>query len=179
MDEIPELKPEEQQFSEFLNIFNAESERGAALTAAAFLDQRLLEVLQAFLVDAEEVENLLEGQDAPLGSFSSRISACFCLGLIDESEFRDINIIRRIRNEFGHKWVGVTFQSQKVIDLCMNLSRREPEELEKQLNPRGRFNFAVAILLANLLSRARHVQVERRRLRQWSGKLTWVPNQQP
>ncbi|MGA3288572.1 MAG: transcriptional regulator [Bacteroidota bacterium] len=168
------MEPELQQYSEFLNIFNTESERGAALTAAAFLDQRLLEVLQAFLADTNELENLLEGQNAPLGSFSSRISACYCLSLIDESEFKDINIIRRIRNEFGHKWSGVTFRSQKVNDLCMNLSWQGPEELEKDTNARGRFNFAVAILLANLLWRVRIVQKGKRQPRLWSRKLTQI-----
>jgi mannitol operon repressor len=165
------MEPELQQYSEFLSIFNAESERGAVLTAAAFLDQRLLEVLQAFLIDIDETSNLLEGQNAPLGSFASRISACHCLGLIDEIEFKDINLVRRIRNEFSHKWIGVTFRSQKVKDLCMNLSWLGPEDLEKKTDARGRFNFAVAVLLVNLLWRARIVENEKRKPKLWSKKV--------
>jgi hypothetical protein len=48
MSKTEKEEPEEKEFGEFLNIFNKETDRGASLTAAAFLDQTLYEILKSF-----------------------------------------------------------------------------------------------------------------------------------
>lgn len=161
-------QPEVGEFAVFLAQFNRESDRGAALTAAAMLDDRLKDILSAFLANTKTAKELLSGFNAPLGTFSSRISAAHALGLLQDNEFKEITLIRKIRNEFGHSWKGVSFSSGKVADLCKELPWLGPSETERAASPRTRFSFALAILLNDLLWRARLVSNERRQIRTWT-----------
>ena len=94
-------EPEINELSEFLKEFNKESDRGAVLIASAVLDEWLSEILLSFLSDTKSSKDLIEGFNAPLGTFSARVCAAYSLGLIQDNEFREITIIRKIRNEFG------------------------------------------------------------------------------
>jgi DNA-binding MltR family transcriptional regulator len=81
------------------------SDRAAAIVGAAALDVHLERLLSAFMVDdMQEVNNLVASDNpgAPLGSFSARTRACYCLGLITRTAFDDLNRIRQIRNIFAH-----------------------------------------------------------------------------
>jgi len=97
-------QPEVKALGAFLAQFNKESDRGAALIAAAMLDDRLKDMLSSFLADTATAKELLSGFNAPLGTFSSRISAAHALGLLQDNELNEITLIRKIRNEFGHSW---------------------------------------------------------------------------
>ena len=144
-------EPEVEALGKFLAEFNRESDRGAALTAAAVLDDRLSEILAAFLADTPSAKELISGFNAPLGTLSSRASAAHALGLIQDNEFKEITLIRKIRNEFGHSWQGVSFSGGRVADLCNQLPWLGPKEYEETATPRGRLNAAMAILLSDLL----------------------------
>jgi mannitol operon repressor len=63
-------------FSGFLAEFQKESDRGAALVGAALPDTRLERLLLSHMVPGKVANDLLLGGNAPLGTFSSRISAC-------------------------------------------------------------------------------------------------------
>lgn len=103
-------------------------------------------------------------------TLAARASACLALGLIEQHEYEEITVIRKIRNEFGHTWSGTVFDAGRVADLCRNLPWLGPEEFAATGGPRSRFNFAVCILLADLLWRARLVSAEKRTLRAWPNK---------
>ena len=167
---MKENEPEISQLSDFLSEFNAESDRGAALTAVSMLDQRLKEVLRAFFANVPASKDLLGGFNAPLGTFSSRSSAAFALGLVQKNEYEEIGLIRRIRNEFGHQWKGVSFEAGRVADLCRQLPWLGPPKFEAGASLRQRFDFAVVILLTDLLWRKRLVEKEKRQPRTWPNK---------
>lgn len=166
----PKSEPEIEELGRFLNKFNKESDRGAVLVAGTMLDERLKEILKSFLSDSKSSSDLLEGFNAPLGTFSSRIAACLSLGLIQKNEFDELNTIRKIRNEFAHTWDNTSFETGIVKDLCSRLPWLGPTELEANSKPRERFNFAIAILLTDFLWRARLVLKERRQERIWPNK---------
>jgi len=104
---------------------NKESDRGAALIACSYIDDLMQQLLYAYLIEGggsrKVVEALVAGFSAPLGTLSTRNAMAYALGLIAEKEFRDYEIMRRVRNKFAHA-VHVSFESQEVIDLCANLS---------------------------------------------------------
>jgi DNA-binding MltR family transcriptional regulator len=87
---------------EFRTTLNPETDRGCALMAAAYLDERLGEFMKGYFVDDSKVADDLLEQSRPLGTFSSRIDMAYALGLISEEEHRGLHPIRRIRNDFGH-----------------------------------------------------------------------------
>ena len=92
------MKKEEteiKRFANFLEEFNGESDRGAALTAASYIEDCLDNILRKFLIDGKETEKLLNGYNAPLGTLSSKVSAAYSLGLIQDNEYEEVNIIRK------------------------------------------------------------------------------------
>lgn len=163
-------EPEVHDLAEFLAEFNRETDRGAALTAAAVLDEKLAEILAAFFADTDSAKELLGGFGAPLGSFAAKAAAAHSLGLIQDNEYEEITLIRRIRNEFGHSWRGVSLADGRAAALCARLPWLGPAEHEAGANPRARLNAAIAILLTDLLWRVRLVENERRALRQWPNR---------
>lgn len=163
-----QVQPEIIALGQFLGEFSRESDRGAALAAASMLDDRLRDILASFLADTKTAAALVAGFNAPLGTFSSRIAACHALGLLQDNELREITLIRKIRNEFGHSWKDVSFSGGRVASLCAQLPWLGPSELEMEASPRTRFSFALAILLNDLLWRSRLVLKEKRRLKSWA-----------
>lgn len=166
----PKSEPEIEELGHFLNKLNKESDRGAVLISGTILDERLKNILSSFLLNHKTSEELLEGFNAPLGTFSARISACFALGLIQKNEFDELNLIQKIRNEFAHTWDNTDFETGKIKDLCLKLPWAGPSELEVKSNSKQRFNFAIAILLTDLLWRARLVTKEKRETKIWPNK---------
>lgn len=166
----PETPPEFVELSKFAKEFQEESDRGAALVASSLLDERLKKILESFFTDVSSSKDLLEGFNAPLGTLSARISAAYALGLIQENEYQECNIIRRIRNEFGHKWKDVSFDSLQIKTLCDSLPRLGPPDTD-YTNARTIFNFAVIILVTDLVWRATAVIKEKRNFKEWPYKL--------
>ncbi len=163
---MKENRPEIIDLSKFLNLFNEESDRGATLIAASFLDDSLKEIISAFLIDNKSSKELIEGFNAPIGSFSSRIKLANSLGLLIEDEFHLLNSLRKIRNEFGHEWGKLTFGSPSINSKVKNLQWYGPEDIKNRTN-KEIFNFAVIKLLTNLLWRKRLVIKERLVKKNW------------
>lgn len=158
-DDLPEeLKP----FGRFMWEINRESERGCALVSCSHLDELLRTILEAFFINGRS-KPLLEGFNAPLGTLSTRATTAFALGLITEVEFKEIEYLRRIRNEFAHS-MSVSFETQKIIDLVKNLKMalRSRETTPKELYVSSAFNLAV-----KLLYRADVVGQHRREVVDW------------
>ena len=108
--------------SEFSKLFNSneKNDRAIAIVGATFLDILLEHTLRAFLVDDEkEVDKLLQ-PDQPLGTFSGKITMVYCLGLIYRPVRDDLNLIRRIRNEFAHN-LYASFEDEKIKAWCSSL----------------------------------------------------------
>jgi hypothetical protein len=116
-----------KDFNAFLQEFQNETDRGAALVGAAIIDLRLQETLRAFMVSNNAADELLEGPGAPLGTFSSRIAATYALGLIDPHEKNECTMIRKIRNEFAHRAHGTTFSDPEIARHCRTLKSKLPD----------------------------------------------------
>jgi len=101
-----------------LNKLNANlaglDDRGLVLSLAAFLEYSLGKALSIFLLDNKASKDLIEGFNAPLGTFSSRIKACFSLGLINEKQYKDLEILRKVRNKFSHSWENMSLEDEDI-----------------------------------------------------------------
>jgi DNA-binding MltR family transcriptional regulator len=171
MNQQRKFDPEVEQLAKFLAAFDKESDRGAALVAASMLDERLEQILSAFFIESAAAKDLVSGFNAPLGTFSSRALAAASLGLIQENEFKEITIIRKIRNEFGHGWEPLSFETDSISAYARKLPWRGPSEFEESASNRSRFNAAVALLLGDLMWRVRLVSSERCASRIWPQKM--------
>jgi len=161
-------------FSKFLNEFQKESDRGASILAASMLDQKLKTILEDFLIECKATKLLLEGFNAPIGTFSSRQHLAFSIGLISEYEYNDCEIVRKIRNEFAHKFeLEFSFVDQKVASLCYNLQAPTPgDKIEFKDKPRTLFVNGVTLLYLNLLYREEYVKKIKLKRHDWQD-ITW------
>jgi DNA-binding MltR family transcriptional regulator len=107
------------KFSELFD-YNEESDRAVAIVGPAFLDFLLGNILTEFLVDDEkEVNGLLQPEGA-LSTYGSRVTACYCLGLIGEIVRSDLRLVGKIRNRFAHD-LYATFSDPKINGWCRAL----------------------------------------------------------
>jgi len=107
---------------EFHNLFVYESKDGRtiAVLGGTFLEMILEHILYAFFPeDDKEVGEMMQFNQS-LGNFSNKIKMCYCLGLIDKIIKDDLNLVRKIRNEFAHD-LYASFESDKIKNWCLQL----------------------------------------------------------
>ncbi len=155
------------QWQEWLKEFQNESDRACALLGTSFLDEQLKGLLESFLIDDKKIKELFSGY-GPLASFSSRINMAYALGFLSKTEFSDLELIRKIRNEFAHELHGLQFSSNSIKNRCSELKSCDAiNDYYNDLPPRGRFILSV-VIIANwvkirrlgILDNRRKVQVE-------------------
>lgn len=105
----------------FINEFHTESDRATAVLGAALIDEKLLQLLQAFFVDDRAQVDLLLETEQPLGSLGARIQIAYCLGLITRNLFETLTIIKGVRNAFAHQLHGLSFAAPTIAKECGRL----------------------------------------------------------
>ena len=162
LKDYPHLK----EFLPFLDVHNAESPRGSVLVACSFLDRQLRDIIDVFLIAESDKGLLLDGFNAPIGTFSARIVLAHCLGLISDEEKADCDTLRRIRNEFAHNH-HARFEDRKIIDLCRNLHHSAKDYEGVTVDAFGQFSTGAVGLVLNLVNRAHYVGKEQLKRKTW------------
>jgi len=146
------LTPSEadSELESLYRILVAESDLGAVLAGAAFLDEGLATLISAALVPGPDRYKELFSGERPLGSFSAKIRMAFWLGLIGPETLADLDRIRTIRNDFAHSWKSCSFDDQSVKDKCAAFRVLPVVNSYMKPLPTGReaFMWSVAILAA-------------------------------
>lgn len=156
-----------KELNQFFAELQLESNRGLALVSAAHVDERLLQILQAFFCDEHAANRLLVEGNAPLGTFSARAAACLALGFIDEFEYAEIKLIRKIRNEFAHATHGTSFRTSKIEGLCSSLKSKLPDGVKYSNMARARFINSTVSLASRLFHRPEGARQEKRNAKVW------------
>ena len=142
---IPDLCEDAKRFVEDLQN---ETDRGVALAAAAFLGDILGALLQAVFIDKRNVVDEILNQGCA-SSFAARTKLAYCLGLLGTKMYEDLNVIRKIRNEFSHSHHPASFDEPGIRDLCDQLKLVSILPPLPVL-PVPRYRFIIdAVLLAN------------------------------
>ena len=121
------LSPATEQLLQFHALFNERGEadeRAIAIVGAAFLDNLLERMLLGFMVDDEHEARRLLAVEHPLGTFSARVSAVYCLGLICKTVRDDLRLVGKIRNRFAHE-IGAKFELEPLRAWCHSLRWHE------------------------------------------------------
>lgn len=137
------------QFNRLLSLTAEEDERGLVLSMAAFSEECLSRLLHGYLRPGKPANDLIEGFNAPLGTFSARIKAAYAMGLLSSEQMADLELLKKIRNEFAHNWEGCNFEAEKIKSwvLEMNPSRFHPDE-PKTLQ--SKFHFSITCVLVEI-----------------------------
>ncbi len=158
---------------EFLDASRSESDRGRALIAASLIEEMLEEIIRAFLLKERSVERLFTGANPPLSTLSAKASTCRAMALISIVEFRDIEVVRKIRNAFAHN-VLCSFDDQQISDRANSLTvgmsildSLEDGNAARVSDARQRFGMATTSLVGNLYNRSHWVRENRIQERDW------------
>lgn len=114
-----------------------ESDRGAVLVVAAYIDAALEVLLAAFFVEPKiegkkkrkDYKDSLFGPKGALGSFSAKEVLAHACGLISWIEFAEIKAIRKVRNKFAHDVFGARFDKEEIKKLWLSLRGNRPSEV--------------------------------------------------
>ena len=158
-------------FSSFLKEFQEETDRGAALVGAALIDERIKRLLNSHFVECKQSKEIINGSNAPLGTLNARVKLAYCLGLITEFEYKEIEVVRKVRNEFAHKVHGLTFNDQKVHDLCQNLMANTPDGKRFEGDPRQLYINSVILTSMSLWYRPECAAKFKAEVREWDYQL--------
>lgn len=157
---LTETNPHLKDFVPFLDDLNKETARGAVLVAAAYLERQLGEIVASFVVEGRPAKDLLEGFNAPLGTFAARAAAAEAMGLISADEFGDLQRIRKIRNEFAHNH-RATFDDPGITRLCSALRHSAKDYGDVVVGTRGQFTTAALALILSFTNRPHYVSKQR------------------
>lgn len=124
-----------------------ESERACAIVGAAYLDDLLLKCLEGYLLEnPDSYDELLnpDNSNAPLGSFGSKITMAYAIGLINQDDLKAFRKIKRIRNRFAHD-LQLSFSADDISDHCKDLAGMMPDAQYISTDPSAREIYQAAI----------------------------------
>lgn len=157
----------------FLDASKNETDRGRALVSASLIEEMLEEILRSFLLENAAAKKLFDEANAPFSTLSAKASASRALGLITAEEFRDIELIRKVRNAFAHS-VHCSFEDERIKDWAgaLKLGMSALDALDKEdkssvIDPKQRFGMVTVSLVSSLYNRAHYVKLERLKDRSW------------
>lgn len=139
-------------------------DRGLILSLAAFAEEALGRLIEAFMLPVQASKDLLAGFNAPLGTFSSRIKTSYALGLINEEQFKDLEYLRKIRNEFAHAWEHVSLSQEKLASMARNMSFSYLDDDFPETNA-DKVRTSITALLTDLSSMAQQIHAKGTRVK--------------
>src|SRR5262249_53468695 len=84
----------------FHEKFSMHTERGAALSAAADLDEELTVTIKKHMIDSS-LKAMMFKEGRPLGNFGTKIQVAYLLGIISKLIFEELEVVKEIRNKLA------------------------------------------------------------------------------
>jgi len=125
----------EEQLVLFGAIAN-ESERACVIVGAANIDALLGELITKVLVPVKEKERICS-DDSAFSTFSAKTSLAYQLGLIDKDLFSQLNMLRKIRNDFSHRVTGCKLTESPHINRFSDLKKSVSKYESFKCMPKG------------------------------------------
>jgi DNA-binding MltR family transcriptional regulator len=127
------------------------SDTAAVITATALIDQALMFGLTVGFykgaVSKALMARVFEG-NGPLATFSSKIDLAHIQGLTSASQHHDLQILRKIRNEFAHSTTPLQLAS---FASCDNLKLTCARKVERKSQRQAKFLRSSAALVGEMM----------------------------
>ena len=152
--ELLKQHPQTEDLPAMEQEFYGESTRAVILLSSSAVDIALQEAIARLMRSHTDVKALFDF-DRPLGSFSAKIRVSFGLRIYDQITYRDLEIVRELRNGFAHSRLALDFNTKEVAAMCMQLklpdsdkamfpepikgSKIDPAVYKDISKPKGRF----------------------------------------
>jgi DNA-binding MltR family transcriptional regulator len=105
------------------------SDRALGIIAASLVEIHLTKLIKrAFIQETEDggkettVESKMFQSAGPLGPFASKIRLAYLMGLISQELFKNLEIMREIRNRFAHETEIGNFDHPQISSRCRNFT---------------------------------------------------------
>lgn len=130
------IKGLNRESGHLFEAFDKESDRGLALVTAEFFNASLERLLRArFGPGLRKQPKLMEPLFAgfgPLSTFSAKIKVSYGAELLQDWMASDLDIVRRIRNEFAHSLASRSFRDPEVSSMVEQLAGPPATHLLKE-----------------------------------------------
>lgn len=146
----PTGNPDLDELNSLLEVVDGHDDRGLVLSLAAFAEDTLGRLLIVYLREGKQAKELVEGFNAPLGTFSARIKAALTLGLLHREQYDNLEILRRVRNAFAHDWQGVSYDRNDIQALIGQLHNRTLAHADGEVDERTKLREAIAGVVIEL-----------------------------
>jgi len=107
-------------------IRQRESDRGCVIFSAALSEEWLETIMRAYCRnDPASVKNTVDPLFhgfAPLSTFAAKIQVCYALGLIPRKMRMELELLRKLRNDFAHEKGAVSFSLPNIVLDCLPFS---------------------------------------------------------
>lgn len=162
-EELPKRDDVFADYNRLATVISELDERGLILALAAFAEEALGDLIGAFMMPGEPAAKLLEGFNAPLGTFSARIKMAYALGLVTKRQYDDLERLRRIRNEFAHSWEPISFTDRNIAShiAALHFSSLDDEYPD---TPLRKVRTSLSVLLLELRSTTGQIRKYDRRV---------------
>jgi DNA-binding MltR family transcriptional regulator len=104
------------------------SDRALGIIAASLVEIHLTKLIrQVFITETksggkETVQEWMFHSSGPLGAFSNKIRLAYLMGLISAEFFKNLEIMRDIRNRFAHRTEIGSFDIPEISSRCFNFT---------------------------------------------------------
>ena len=100
--------------NEILKELEKGTDRAKVIVGATIIETQLEKLLEKVLVQNNKLQKEAFDFNGFLGTFSSKINACFLLGLISKKLYNDIQRLRKLRNQFAHDLLDCSLENKEV-----------------------------------------------------------------
>jgi DNA-binding MltR family transcriptional regulator len=90
-----------------------------------------LAIRLAMLKTGQKVNERMFRRDGELATLEKKIIKAKELNLLDDTAFKDANLVRKIRNKFAHRRERLHFDSPKIVALARQLSTYEKADFNQ------------------------------------------------
>ena len=156
---MPRKTPTQEDIDKIFDQLEGENDRAAIIVAGALLETCLEMMISSHIprpiAKAERLS--LFSENGIAGTFSAKIWLAYCMKLIGTSTKRDLDLIRKIRNDAAHGLLPVSFSLSTIADRCRAINFFTTLEGQPGLSLRHAFLATVKFLTVALLARAAFV----------------------
>ncbi len=125
-ERVGRIQYDSSKFEAFFVSLNTESDRALAIVAFSFVDEQLKDLLiRAMDLTTVGGPDPLFGSLGPLATASARLKLAAALRWIHPDVYHDLDLIRKIRNEFAHKPFLKGFDHARILGYLSSMHRFE------------------------------------------------------
>lgn len=139
---------QQEHLPDIFDELDNQSDRGAALIAAALVEDYLKKAMRSRMADFRNFDQIIfDNEGAPLGTFASRTKMARALNVIGPLAESHLVAIRKIRNQFAHSVLKIDFQNELIAKECDKLLPDDNPDWKPQFSPaRRRYTGSIILM---------------------------------